>query len=143
MKRPSCLMSHHLFLKTCFSIQVTIHLIHSILNSTSVLYMHSFNSYPSGPLLYSLYCSHTAILPGPLLYSLHCSHTAILPGPLLYSLYCTHHLLILSGPLLYSLYCTHPLLILSGPLLYDGWMPHNASFGFLDIAGATLGQIHF
>jgi hypothetical protein len=24
-----------------------------------------------------------------------------------------------------------------------GWMPHNAGFGFLDIAGPTLGQIHF
>jgi hypothetical protein len=24
-----------------------------------------------------------------------------------------------------------------------GWMPHNASFGFLDIARAALGQIHF
>jgi hypothetical protein len=24
-----------------------------------------------------------------------------------------------------------------------GWMPHNASFGFLDIARPTLGQIHF
>jgi hypothetical protein len=24
-----------------------------------------------------------------------------------------------------------------------GWMPHNAGFGFLDIARATLGQIHF
>jgi hypothetical protein len=24
-----------------------------------------------------------------------------------------------------------------------GWMPHNAGFGFLDIASAALGQIHF
>jgi hypothetical protein len=24
-----------------------------------------------------------------------------------------------------------------------GWIPHNAGFGFLDIAGAALGQIHF
>jgi hypothetical protein len=24
-----------------------------------------------------------------------------------------------------------------------GWMPHNASFGFLDIPSAALGQIHF
>jgi hypothetical protein len=24
-----------------------------------------------------------------------------------------------------------------------GWMPHNASFGFLDLTPATLGQIHF
>jgi hypothetical protein len=24
-----------------------------------------------------------------------------------------------------------------------GWMPHNASFGFLDIARPTLGKIHF
>jgi hypothetical protein len=24
-----------------------------------------------------------------------------------------------------------------------GWIPHNAGFGFLDIAGPTLGQIHF
>ena len=24
-----------------------------------------------------------------------------------------------------------------------GWMPHNASFGFLDRPPATLGQIHF
>ena len=24
-----------------------------------------------------------------------------------------------------------------------GWMPHNASFGFLDIARPTLGQIRF
>jgi hypothetical protein len=24
-----------------------------------------------------------------------------------------------------------------------GWMPHNAGFGFLDIARATRGQIHF
>jgi hypothetical protein len=24
-----------------------------------------------------------------------------------------------------------------------GWMPHNASFGFLDRPLATLGQIHF
>jgi hypothetical protein len=24
-----------------------------------------------------------------------------------------------------------------------GWIPHNAGFGFLDIARATLGQIHF
>jgi hypothetical protein len=24
-----------------------------------------------------------------------------------------------------------------------GWMPHNVSFGFLDIANAALGQIHF
>jgi hypothetical protein len=24
-----------------------------------------------------------------------------------------------------------------------GWMPHNAGFGFLDIARPTLGQIYF
>jgi hypothetical protein len=24
-----------------------------------------------------------------------------------------------------------------------GWIPHNAGFGFLDIAGPALGQIHF
>jgi hypothetical protein len=24
-----------------------------------------------------------------------------------------------------------------------GWMPHNASFGFLDLTPAKLGQIHF
>ena len=24
-----------------------------------------------------------------------------------------------------------------------GWIPHNASFGFLDIARPTLGKIHF
>jgi hypothetical protein len=24
-----------------------------------------------------------------------------------------------------------------------GWIPHNAGFGFLDIAGPTLGQNHF
>jgi hypothetical protein len=26
---------------------------------------------------------------------------------------------------------------------FYGWIPHNASFGFLEIAGPTLGQIHF
>jgi hypothetical protein len=25
----------------------------------------------------------------------------------------------------------------------NGWMPHNAGFGFLDRPSATLGQIHF
>ena len=30
----------------------------------------------------------------------------------------------------------------SSALIY-GWIPHNASFGFLDIARPTLGQIHF
>jgi hypothetical protein len=29
------------------------------------------------------------------------------------------------------------------PIQIYGWMPHNASFGFLDIARPTLGQIHF
>jgi hypothetical protein len=29
-----------------------------------------------------------------------------------------------------------------GRILY-GWIPQNSSFGFLDIAGAKLGQIHF
>jgi hypothetical protein len=32
---------------------------------------------------------------------------------------------------------------LTGDVIHYGWMPHNASFGFLDIARPTLGQIHF
>jgi hypothetical protein len=34
-----------------------------------------------------------------------------------------------------------PVDIMSG-VVY-GWMPHNASFGFLDLTPAALGQIHF
>jgi hypothetical protein len=26
---------------------------------------------------------------------------------------------------------------------FYGWIPHNSSFGFLDLTPATLGQIHF
>jgi hypothetical protein len=25
----------------------------------------------------------------------------------------------------------------------NGWIPHNAGFGFMDLTPATLGQIHF